>query len=100
MRKLSECVADFFRLPKDVIMDLPRISICGDKEMYVENHKGIAEYTDAQIRIKMNDGIINISGNKLRIIILKTDRMVISGDFERVEYEKIGRKRKNVQKNL
>ncbi len=100
MRKFREYAADLFRLPKDVIMDMPRVSICGDKEIYVENHKGIVEYTDICIRIKMNDGIISIFGNKLRIITLETERMVINGDFERVEYEKIGRKRKNVQKNL
>ncbi len=100
MRKVSEFVADMFRLPKDVIMDLPRISVCGDKEIYIENHKGVVEYTDSQIRIKMNDGVISISGDKLRIITLELQRMVVNGDFGRIEYEKIGRKRKNVQKNL
>lgn len=100
MRKFREYVADTLHLPKDVIMDLPRISICGDKEIYIENHKGIITYTDLEIRVKMNDGIINLFGKKLRIIMLEPDRMIVNGDFERVEYEKIGRKIKNVQKNL
>ena len=52
------------------------------------------------MRIKTNDGIAHIYGEELRIIILETDRMVINGEFDRVEYEKIGRKIKNVQKNL
>lgn len=100
MRKFREWAAETLGMPKDVIMDLPRISICGDRELYIENHKGILTYTDTELRIKMKDGIMDIFGSGLRIILLELDRMVINGVFEAVEYEKIGRKRKNVKKNL
>lgn len=93
-------IADVMALPKDVVLDLPKISVCGDREVFIENHKGLLEYTQSCIRVKMNDGIINIFGSELKIIVMETDRMVIDGVFERVEYEKIGRKSKNVQKNL
>lgn len=91
MRRFSEFVADFFRIPKDVAMDLPRISVCGDKEIYVENHKGLAEYTDTDIRIRMKDGVMHVSGSGLRIIGMEYDAMVINGTFTGVEYEKSGR---------
>lgn len=93
-------IADVMALPKDVVLDLPKISVCGDREVFIENHKGLLEYTQSCIRVRMNDGIINIFGSELKIIVMETDRMVIDGVFERVEYEKIGRKSKNVQKNL
>ncbi|MEE1350685.1 MAG: sporulation protein YqfC [Clostridia bacterium] len=100
MKRFRERMAEKLELPKDVVMDLPRVSICGDKEVFVENHKGVTEYTDKCIRIKMNDGMIGICGDDMRIIVLEKDRMIINGDFERLEYEKFGRKVKNVQKNL
>ncbi len=100
MRNVRDIIAEKLSVPKDVILDLPRISICGDKEIFIENHKGIMEYTDTCIRIKTNDGVAHIYGEELRIIILESDRMVINGELLRVEYEKIGRKVKNVQKNL
>ena len=100
MKSIREMIAEKMSLPKDVVLDLPRVSICGDKEIFIENHKGIMEYTSSCIRIKTNDGITHIFGSDLRIIILESDRMVINGELERVEYEKIGRKLKNVQKNL
>lgn len=96
MGKLGEFIAESLSLPKDVILDLPRVSICGDKEIYIENHKGILEYTDNCIRVKMHDGLMNIRGEKMRIIEMQGERLVINGDFIGVEYEKIGRKRKNV----
>lgn len=92
MRSIKNAIAEKMSLPKDVILDLPRISICGDKEIFIENHKGIMEYTSKTIRIKTNDGIAHIYGTELRIVILESDRMVINGELSRVEYEKFGRK--------
>lgn len=100
MKKFTELLAESLGMPKDVMMDLPRVSICGDREIYIENHKGLLEYSDNMIRVKMNDGIIDISGTGLRIIIMEQDRMVVNGVLENINYEKIGRNLKNVQKNL
>lgn len=100
MSKIREYFSAGNNLPLDVTMNLPRISICGDKEVYIENHKGFVEYTDSDIRIKMKDGVVHIHGKNLRIVVMKTDRMVVNGDFCGIEYEKVGRKIKNVQKNL
>ena len=96
-------MADTLRVPKDAVMDLPRVSICGDKEIYVENHKGLCEYTDTDIRFKTRDGLVHITGSGLRIIIMRYASMVINGTFIRVEYEKngnYGRNSRNVKKNL
>ena len=100
MRKFSEFIADAARIPKDVAMNLPRVSICGDREMYIENHKGLAQYTEESVRIKMNDGIMNISGTGLKITVMESDRILIEDIFDTVSYEKIGRNLKNVKKNL
>lgn len=92
MRGVREYLAESMDMPKDVIMDLPKLSVCGDKEIYIENHKGLLEYTDQIISVKMRDGIIRLCGHKLRIIALRSRDIVVNGEFERVEYEKIGRK--------
>lgn len=92
MRGVREYIAESMDMPKDVIMDLPRLSVCGDREIYIENHKGLIEYTDRIISVKMRDGIIRLCGSNLKIIVLKNREIVVNGEFERVEYEKIGRK--------
>ena len=92
MRGVREYLAESMDMPKDVMMDLPKLSVCGDKEIYIENHKGLLEYSDEIISVKMRDGIIRLCGHKLRIISLRSRDIVVNGEFERVEYEKIGRK--------
>lgn len=88
MRSFREYIADEWQLPKDVVMDLPKVSVSGDKEIFVENHKGIADYTDKLISVKMKDGLMCVHGNSLRIIAMNRESIVINGNFERIDYKK------------
>ncbi len=86
-KRISETVADLWGVPKDVIMNIPRLTISGDKEIYIENHKGILEYTDREIRISTPMGIVRICGRNLVIDRIRLEDIVISGSFTKVEYE-------------
>lgn len=86
-KRISERAADAWGVPKDVIMNIPRLTISGDKEIYIENHKGILEYTDTEIRISTAMGIVRVCGKNLIIDRIRLEDIVISGCFSRVEYE-------------
>ncbi|MDY3972311.1 MAG: sporulation protein YqfC [Hominilimicola sp.] len=86
-KRISERAADAWGVPKDVIMNIPRLTISGDKEIYIENHKGILEYTDTEIRISTAMGIVRVCGKNLVIDRIRLEDIVISGCFSRVEYE-------------
>lgn len=86
-KRISERAADAWGVPKDVIMNIPRLTISGDKEIYIENHKGILEYTDTEIRIFTAMGIVRVCGKNLIIDRIRLEDIVISGCFSRVEYE-------------
>ena len=53
------------KLPREVILDLPLISVTGREELIIENFKGILEYSDEKIRINTKSGIIKIIGKNL-----------------------------------
>ena len=86
-KSISERAADAWGVPKDVIMNIPRLTISGDKEIYIENHKGILEYTDTEIRISTAMGIVRVCGKNLIIDRIRVEDIVISGCFTKVEYE-------------
>ena len=86
-KRISERAADAWGVPKDVIMNIPRLTISGDKEIYIENHKSILEYTDTEIRISTAMGIVRVCGKNLVIDRIRLEDIVISGCFSRVEYE-------------
>ncbi|MCI8404621.1 MAG: sporulation protein YqfC [Clostridia bacterium] len=86
-KRISESVADAWGVPKDVIMNIPRMTISGDKEIYIEHHKGIMEYTDTEIRVSTAMGTVRVKGKKLVIERIRLEDLLISGTFTRIEYE-------------
>ncbi len=86
-KRFSETVADAWGVPKDVIMNIPRLTISGDKEIYIENHKGVLVYTDGEIRVSTAMGVVRIRGKNLVIRRIRLEDMLISGAFAGVEYQ-------------
>ncbi|HHX01484.1 MAG TPA: sporulation protein YqfC [Firmicutes bacterium] len=72
-------------LPADAILDLPRITMIGNTEMLIENHKGIEKYTSTDIRVRVKDGQMCISGRKLAIRFIDRDDLKLEGVITGIE---------------
>ncbi|MGR6835425.1 sporulation protein YqfC [Syntrophomonas erecta] len=83
---ISKAMAEFLEIPKDLVMDLPKLTIIGRDEIYVENHKGIIEYSTTRIRINLVRGFLEIEGRDLTIKTLVPDEMSIWGTVTGVKY--------------
>jgi len=73
-------------LPKEIMLNLPLITITGKNNMSIENYKNIIEYNQKKIRISTSEGIITIEGTKLFLKELRKDLIVISGTISNFEY--------------
>lgn len=83
-RKLRQKAAEKTEIPKGIILDLPLITMVGNKETTVENFKGILEYTDDIVRVKTSIGILLIEGKKLFLKQVTSEIINISGTIESV----------------
>ncbi|MEQ8199964.1 MAG: sporulation protein YqfC [Syntrophomonadaceae bacterium] len=82
----SKAVADFLEIPADIVLDLPKLTITGRNELYLENHKGIIEYSTSRMRINLSRGYLEVSGDNLEIQALMPDEMRVIGDISSVRY--------------
>lgn len=80
-KKVSETIADSLDLPKDVVLGLPLISTCGDREIYIDNHLGILSYQSNLIVIKSKLFPIRIEGRNLVIDFYTRDSVKIIGQI-------------------
>ena len=85
-KEIKENVSEFLELPKDIVMDLPRITLIGNLQLFVENHKGIVEYSDSRIRINTKSGTLKVTGKNFFIKTIVTEEVIIYGDIESVEF--------------
>lgn len=84
--RIKKKVSDALELPKDITLDIPKITILGTDSAAVENHKGVISYSDNQIRINTVCGILIISGQRLTIKSIIQEEIIITGKISNVSY--------------
>ena len=57
--------------------------------MVIENYKNILEYQEIFIRINTAIGIININGLRMKMSEMTKDDIVIEGEIDNIDFEKI-----------
>ncbi len=70
---------DKIHIPKDVTMKLPLLRMVGNQELYIENYRGILEYTDSFIRVQTKLGQIHVIGKRMEVVYYANDEMKIVG---------------------
>lgn len=83
---VKEKISSALSLPKEVVMDIPLISITGNIELNIENYKGVVEYTDERIRVNTASGVLRIEGRKLLLKQITAESIQITGKLIKLEY--------------
>ncbi len=83
---LKEKFAEMLDLPKEIVLNIPKITLVGNKDMMIENFKGIMEYEDDRIRVNTGIGVVKISGARLLIREITSEDIIISGDIRALEF--------------
>lgn len=85
-KKLQHNIAGLFEIPNDVMFDLPKITLIGNVQLYIENHRGIIEYRPEAIRISVNTGEIEVIGKELVIRTISSEEIHLDGLIQAVKY--------------
>lgn len=83
----KEVIAEKLDFPRDVILNIPKITITGDNEITIENHKGIILFNDEEVKINSGVGLISINGRRFEIRFIGGSTITITGKFKSVTYE-------------
>ena len=83
---LRKNVAEALELPKEIMLDLPLISLIGREEMTIENYKGILEYGEETVRIGTAAGVLWLTGKGLCLKQLSAECMVVTGRIESLHF--------------
>lgn len=86
LNNLKESISKNLDLPTEIILNIPLITITGNKETKIENFKNILEYSNNKIRINTSCGILKIEGNLLYLKELSKDKLLIKGNISKFEF--------------
>ena len=83
----KKIISDLFELPKELVLDLPRMTMVGNVQFYLENHRGVIAYDQERVRIGVSNGELIIRGRELQIDNLLAEALHIQGIIAGLDYE-------------
>ncbi len=83
---LKEKFTEMLELPKELILDFPKLTIVGNGDMMIENYKGVMEYNSTRVRVNTGLGVIKITGTGLQIREVTSEDIILSGEIHALEF--------------
>lgn len=82
----KEKVTDVLELPKEIVLNIPKLTMVGNGNLIIENYKGIIEYDNTRVRVNTGSGIIKITGNGLVIKEITSENILVDGKISSLEF--------------
>jgi len=84
--KVKREITSALALPKEIVLNLPLITMYGNEELNLENYKGIVEYSNERIRISTSKGILKIEGRNLLLKHVTSENISVTGGIVKIEF--------------
>lgn len=77
---------DSLQLPKDILRGDMRITLTGNREVWIENYKGILEYSEDCILLQGKNIRVQFEGKRLTIDYYTNEDMKLTGKIMSIKY--------------
>ena len=84
-RSLLEKTVQALDLPADALAGLPRVELVGDREVRMENHRGILAYGEQEIHVSGGPFVIKIMGEGLELRAMTGLELLITGHITAIQ---------------
>lgn len=82
----TDRILDTLQLPKDILHGDMRITLTGSREAWIENYKGILEYTGESIILQGKSCKVQFMGKRLTIDYYTNEDMKLTGRIQCINY--------------
>ena len=82
----TDMLLDSLQLPKDIMRGDIRITLTGNREVWIENYKGLLEYTNQSILLQGKSCKVQFEGKCLSIDYYTNEDMKLTGRIMSIKY--------------
>ena len=76
--------ANILEIPEDILLNLPKVIMVGNVHIYIENHKGVIEYTSEKLRVAVGGGEISLEGKDFFLKTILPDELSLEGKINSI----------------
>lgn len=80
-RVMRSVFADVLEIPEELALDLPKITLVGNLNLNVENHKGIISYAADEVRLRVSDGYLIARGSGFTLRSISRTDVFLEGEI-------------------
>lgn len=81
-----ENLINALELPRDLVLGMPYLNFCGNRELVIENHRGILNYDTSKLIVTTKVLLISIEGRGLCVEQYTMDTLKVTGFFESIRF--------------
>ena len=70
---------------RNTLNQVPLLEIAGQSRVLIENHLGVLAYSLEEVQVKVRFGKFAVKGNKLELLQMDREQLVIRGQIDSVE---------------
>lgn len=85
-RKIRKWTVDALDLPSDLVFDLPRLTLIGGRQLYIENHRGVIHFSAEVLKLALRQGTLEVEGQDLVIKAIMPEEVVVEGRIFGIKY--------------
>lgn len=87
-KKIRDLAVNALDLPEDLVHGVPRMILTGDMRLSIENHRGVDLFTSELLRLRLEEGKLEVAGQNLVIRSILREEVEIEGTIERIQFVK------------
>jgi len=84
-RMIKPLMDDRFPLPSDRL-SLPTVTVTGYRQVVIEQHYQLISFSESEIKLQCENGIIQINGEQLVIKLMYPREIILEGSIKKVSF--------------
>lgn len=85
-KRWSTWTAKILDVPEDITHDLPRLTMIGNIQLYIENHRGVLHFSDELLKLALSKGQLEVHGKNLSIRAILPEEVMVEGTVHELKY--------------
>lgn len=73
--------------PREVILNVPRITLTGHERLHIEQHRGLIDYDPENIVLRTSCGLMRIAGAGMHFSLYSAGEALITGRIDSVSFQ-------------